>query len=50
MLDLDMSPYAVFVWASWAVSVLALMAVVVIAIRAARRWRAELKRLEDQQP
>lgn len=49
MPDLDMSPYAVFVWASWAVSALALGAVVAAAVIAARRWRAEMKRLEAGQ-
>ena len=47
MLDLDMSPYAAFVWPAWGVSVIVLTAVVVRAVTASRKWKAELKRLED---
>jgi len=47
MPDLDMSPYAAFVWPAWAISVLVLGAVVVRAVAASRKWTAELKRLED---
>ena len=51
MLDLDMSPYAAFVWPAWGISALVLAAVVVRAVTASRRWKAELKTLEeDQQP
>jgi len=46
MFDLDMSPYAAFVWPAWAISVLVLGAVVARAVAASRRWKAELKRLE----
>ena len=50
MPDLDMSPYAAFVWPAWGISALVLVAVVARALSASRRWKAELKRLEDQQP
>ena len=50
MPDLDMSPYAAFVWPAWGISALVLGAVVARALSASRRWKAELKRLEDQQP
>ena len=46
MLDLDMSPYAAFVWPAWGISALVLAAVVARAVVASRRWKAELKRLE----
>lgn len=46
MPDLDMSPYAAFVWPAWGLSVLVLAALVVRALVAARRWKAELERLE----
>ena len=46
MLDLDMSPYAAFVWPAWGISALVLGAVVVRAVTASRRWKAELKRIE----
>lgn len=47
MLDLDMSPYAAFVWPAWGISVIVLAAVVVRAVTASRKWKAELKTLED---
>ena len=56
MLDLDMSPYAAFVWPAWAITVLVLGGLVVRALTASRRWKAELERLEaegvrdDQRP
>jgi heme exporter protein D len=46
MPDLDMSPYAAFVWSSWAISALTLAALSVRALLAARRWRRELEALE----
>ena len=49
MIDLDMSPYAAFVWPAWGISALVLAAVVVRAVTASRRWKAELKRLEGEQ-
>lgn len=48
MPDLDMSPYAAFVWPAWGISVLVLGAVVARAVAASRRWKAELERLEDK--
>ena len=47
MPDLDMTPYAAFVWPAWGISALVLGAVVVRAVAASRKWKAELKRLED---
>ena len=46
MIDLDMSPYAAFVWPAWAISAVALAALAGRALVAARRWSSELKRLE----
>jgi heme exporter protein D len=48
MPDLDMSPYAAFVWPAWGISALVLAAVVARAVTSARRWTAELRRLEDE--
>jgi heme exporter protein D len=47
MIDLDMGAYAAFVWPAWAISAVVLTAVVVRVVVAARRWNAELKRLEE---
>ena len=47
MLDLDMSPYGVFVWSSWAISVVALAVISLRALIAAGRWKRELARLEE---
>ena len=49
MIDLDMSPYAAFVWPAWGISAIVLSALVVRAVSALRRWKAELKRLETEQ-
>ena len=49
MLDFDMSPYAAFVWPAWGVSVLVLGAVVIRAVAASRQWKAELRRLEEEE-
>ena len=46
MLDFDMGEYAVYVWPAWGISALVLTALAVRAVTAARRWSAELKRLE----
>lgn len=43
MLDLDMSPYAAFVWPAWAISAVVLAGLVVRAVAASRRWSAALK-------
>ena len=48
MLDLDMGKYAAFVWPAWGISAVALAALAVRAAAAARRWSAELKRLEAE--
>ena len=48
MIDLDMSPYAAFVWPAWAIRAVVLAGLVARAVAAARRWKAELKRLEDE--
>ena len=50
MLDLDMTPYAAFVWPAWGLSAIVLAALVVRAVAASRRWKAELKRLETGEP
>ena len=47
MLDLDMGKYAAFVWPAWGISALVLAALAARAAVAARRWSAELKRLEE---
>jgi heme exporter protein D len=49
MLDLDMTPYAAFVWPAWGISALVLAALVARAVIASRRWKRELKRLEEEQ-
>ena len=48
MFDLDMGRYAAFVWPAWALSAVVLAALAARAMIAARRWSAELKRLEDE--
>ena len=49
MLDLDMTPYAAFVWPAWGVSALVLTVLTVRAVVASRRWKRELARLEADQ-
>lgn len=46
MLDLDMGKYAAYVWPAWGISAVVLAALAARALIAARRWSAELKRLE----
>ena len=46
MLDLDVSPYGLFVWGAWGISALALLALVVRSAVASRRWKRDLERLE----
>lgn len=41
MLDFDMSPYAVFVWSSWAISALVLGGLAARVAISARRWKRE---------
>jgi len=48
MLDLDMGRYAAFVWPAWGLSAIVLAALAARAAHAARRWSAELKRLQDE--
>ena len=50
MLDLDMGKYAAFVWPAWAISAVVLGALAARALMAARRWSAELRRLEADRP
>ena len=49
MLDLDMTPYAAFVWPAWGVSALVLTALTARAVVASRKWKRELARLEADQ-
>ena len=46
MIDLDMGKYAAFVWPAWAISAVVLAGLSARAVVAARRWSAELKRVE----
>ena len=48
MPDLDMGRYAAFVWPAWGLSAIVLTALAARAALAARRWSAELKRLQDE--
>ena len=49
MLDLDMSPYAAFVWPAWGISAVVLGAVAAArAVLAARKWARALKDLERE--
>jgi heme exporter protein D len=49
MLDLDMTPYAAFVWPAWGVSALVLIVLTIRAVVASRKWKRELARLEPEQ-
>lgn len=49
MLDLDMTPYAAFVWPAWGGSALVLAALTARAVIASRKWKRELARLEADQ-
>ena len=46
MLDLDMTPYAAFVWPAWGISALVLSALTVRAVTASRKWKRELQSLD----
>jgi len=46
MLDLDMGKYAAFVWPAWGISAVVLASLAFRALVAARRWKAELAKLE----
>ena len=48
MPDLDMGKYAAFVWPAWGISAVVLAGLAARAVTAARRWSAELKRLEAE--
>ena len=48
MLDLDMTPYAAFVWPAWGISALVLGGLVVRTLTASRARRRELARLEAE--
>ena len=48
MLDLDMSPYAAFVWPAWGLTTLALGGLIARTALAARRWSQTLKTLERE--
>ena len=50
MPDLDMTPYAAFVWPAWGLSAVVLAALTARAVIASRRWKRELKKLEDDRP
>lgn len=47
MPDLDMGVYGAYVWPCWAISAAVLTTLAVRALLASRRWKAALKRLED---
>ena len=49
MLDLDMTPYAAFVWPAWGVSALVLIVLTIRAVVASSKWKRELARLEPEQ-
>ncbi|KQS57417.1 heme exporter protein CcmD [Brevundimonas sp. Leaf363] len=49
MLDLDMAPYAAFVWPAWGISVVVLGALVARTVVAGRRAKAALKALEAEE-
>lgn len=52
MIDLDMSPYAAFVWPAWGLSLLLLGALAIRGAVLARRWKRALEaaeRLEDRE-
>jgi heme exporter protein D len=46
MPDLDMSPYAAFVWPAWGISALVVAALTARALIASRSWQRELAKLE----
>ena len=49
MLDLDMTPYAAFVWPAWGISALVLSALVARAVIASRRAKEALEALETEE-
>jgi heme exporter protein D len=48
--DFDMGKYGVFVWPAWAISALVLGWMVFDTVQRARRAKAELKRLDPDEP
>ncbi|WAC59728.1 heme exporter protein CcmD [Brevundimonas sp. SL130] len=50
MPDLDMTPYAAFVWPAWGVSALVLTALTARAVIASRKWKRELDQLNADAP
>lgn len=49
MVDLDMSPYAAFVWPAWGITAVVLGGLVARTLIAARRRRRELAALDIEQ-
>ncbi|GAA0615312.1 hypothetical protein GCM10009422_07930 [Brevundimonas kwangchunensis] len=49
MPDFDMGQYGAYVWPAWGISAVVLAALTVRCAMAARRWKAELKRLETNE-
>lgn len=47
MPDFDMGQYGAYVWPAWGISAVAMAALVVRCALSARRWKAELTRLES---
>jgi heme exporter protein D len=45
-----MGEYGGYVWPAWGISVIVLAALAARAVVSARRWKAELKRLEQDRP
>lgn len=50
MLDLNMGDYAAYVWPAWGISAVVLAGLAARALIAARRWKAELAKLEADEP
>jgi heme exporter protein D len=46
MLDFDMGKYAAYVWPAWGISAVVLAALAARALISARRWKAELAKVE----
>ncbi|MDO1558949.1 heme exporter protein CcmD [Brevundimonas sp. 2R-24] len=50
MPDFDMGRYAAFVWPAWGISLIVLGALAARALIAARRWRREAEKLDQERP
>ena len=48
MLDFDMGKYAAFVWPAFAITAVVFVALAARALIEARRWQAELAKLESK--